>query len=281
MEKVLTRIVRRACLLNEFLANELNISKTKAKQLIDQRNIFVNQRRTWIASFNLKPGDKVELPINVGVAGTAKTKIQILYEDEQYLIINKISGLLSNGPGSAEELLREQLQNKNIYAVHRLDKDTSGLLVFAKSQAYFEKIKELFRNQEIKKIYRAIASSRVSPEKFIIDTPLDQKKALTRVKVLASNKLASYLELEIATGRTHQIRLHLQQIGHPLLGEKQYDNRTIANPLLRSAKRQMLHAYKLEFINPYSQKNIIVKINEPEDFQVLLKKLEILSRADI
>jgi RluA family pseudouridine synthase len=273
---------RKSCFLNEFLAENLNISKTKAKRLLDDRTVFVNKRRTWIASFKLKPGDRIEL---TGAAiqhqKNDTRKINILYEDEQYLVVNKFPGILTNGEKSLETLLRKQREEKDLVAVHRLDKDTSGLVIFAKRQEFFAKIKELFQAQRVRKIYRALAVGTVTPQRFIIDTPLDGQNALTGVHVLKNNPLASYLELSLVTGRTHQIRLHLQKIGHPLIGEKLYVQNTIKDIALRQAPRQMLHAWQIEFNNPYTNKKIIVTEKEPEDFREMLKRLKILSGANI
>lgn len=271
-------VVKKYSLLNEFLAESLNISKTKTKQLLDQRIVFVNKRRTWIASFKLKPGDQVEVAGGtVNVQKKNEQKVKILYEDDQYLLVSKFSGILTNGENSLETLLRKQYGDAQLLAVHRLDKDTSGLVIFAKRREYFEKIKLLFQEQKVRKIYRAIAVGAVTPPRFIIDTPLEGQKALTGVHVLKSSGAASYLELNLATGRTHQIRLHLQQIGHPLVGEKNYVLKAIENEVIRQAPRQMLHAWRVEFLNPVSGKKIEMTEREPQDFLELLKKLKILS----
>ncbi len=256
-------------LLN-FIARKLTVSKKKAKELLDERLVFVNKRRVWIASYRLREGDVVEIL-------TRETKPQkfqkntILFQDNHYLIVSKPPDIVTNGPESLESKLREYFKDNRIRAVHRLDKDTSGAVIFATTRDAFERIKELFKKNLIEKVYRVIVKGGVGKKTFTIDTPIHGQKAVTHARLVKKGKVASYLEVNIETGRTHQIRIHLASAGYPVIGETEYDRRPVEHPLLRKIRRQMLHAYQLSFIHPYTQKAVSVTADIPGDFSHCLK----------
>lgn len=256
-------------LLN-FIAYKLAISKKRAKQLLDKRLVFVNKRRIWIASYQLNRGDVVEV-LTEDTQPSQSKKGVILYRDDHYLIVSKPPGILTNGAESLENNLKIYLKNNHMRAVHRLDKDTSGVVIFAMSKDAFERMKTLFKGNLVKKVYRVIVKGNVEIQSFTIDTPLQGQKAVTHVKLLKRGRDTSYLEVNIETGRTHQIRIHLASVGYPVIGEMEYNRKPIKNPLLRHIRRQMLHAYQITFSHPYIHKTVSITADIPDDFNQNLK----------
>jgi len=257
--------------LLSFIAQKLRLSNKKTKQLLDNRHVFVNKKRIWIASYQLKEGDSVE--IHTEEVRSSFQKTAILFQDNHYLIVAKPAHMVTNGPESLEDELRTFFQNNHIQAVHRLDKDTSGAIIFTLNKDAFEQMKTLFKKNLIKKIYRVIVRGGISKKTFTIDTPIHGQKAVTHVKLLKSGRGASYLEVSTETGRTHQIRIHLASTGYPVLGEMEYDRRPIERQLLRQVPRQMLHAYQLSFTHPYTRKTVSITAPVPPDFDRCLKLL--------
>ena len=255
-----------------FIAKKLTLSKKKAKQLLDKRLVFVNKKRVWIASYQLKEGDSVEV-ITLEPTHSEFQKDAILFKDNHYLIVSKPPDVITNGPESLESNLRKHFKDKYIQAVHRLDKDTSGAVIFAMNKDTFECMKALFKKNCLKKAYRVIVRGRVGKQTFTIDSPLRGQNAVTHINLLKRGKDASYLEVNTETGRTHQIRIHLASVGYPVIGEMEYDRRPIEHPLLRQIPRQMLHAYQLSFVHPYTQKAVSVTAPVPDDFNQCLKLL--------
>jgi RluA family pseudouridine synthase len=255
-----------------FIALKLTVSKNKAKQLLDRRMVFVNKKRVWIASYQLNKGDVIEV-ITREIKPQKLDKDSILFKDNHYLIVSKPPDIITNGLESLEENLRTYFNDNRIHAVHRLDKDTSGVVIFAMNKDAFERMKTLFKKNLMKKVYRVIVRGDVGKQTFTINTPIHGQQAVTHVKLLKRGKDASYLEVNIETGRTHQIRIHLASVGHPVIGETEYDRKPIEHPLLRQIRRQMLHAYQISFAHPYTQKMVSVTASIPEDFNQCLKTL--------
>jgi len=258
--------------LVEFIARRLGLSRNKAKALIDQRRVFVNGRRVWMARHALRPRDRVagsfEMEQKVGF-----DRGMILYEDSHYLVVDKPAGILSNGPGSMEELINRPgivpaaAGQKPCLACHRLDKDTSGCLIFAKSAEAKERIIPLFAGNKVKKNYEAIVRGCLPEDSMTITTPIDGQKAITRIRIKKASQPASYLSVAIETGRTHQIRKHLSSIGHPVLGDQQYGVGRALPAEERSIARQMLHAAGLEFTQPFTGRIVRVEAPIPADMQ--------------
>ncbi len=250
--------------LVQVLAAKLKISKKKAKRMLDARCVFVNGRRIWMAQSPVRPGDRIEIqdePPRVSLS-----RGSILYEDEQFLVYNKPPGILSDGEDSLEVKLRELLEIKSLCAVHRLDRDTSGCVIFAKSRAFKEQAAQLFRHKKVFKYYQALVYGTVPIEIEEITRPIDGIPAVTRLQILGVNKEATLVKVQIITGRMHQIRKHMANIGHPLVGDKEYATQVVAATYLRSTARQMLHACSLDFENPVSGKAIHAEAPLPEDF---------------
>jgi 23S rRNA pseudouridine1911/1915/1917 synthase len=259
--------------LIEFLASKLQVSKRGAKRLLDAKRIFVNGQRLWMAQAKLKNGDKVE--VQEEAKGAVVSPNAVLYEDEEFLIYNKPPGILTNGPESLESKLRETLNIPGLLAVHRLDKDTSGCVLFARTRAIKEKTEEVFRAHQVKKYYQALVLGWVEGDIEEIKKPIDGKNAVTKVEVVSANDHASHLKLSLITGRTHQIRKHLAFIRHPIIGDKDYNTEVLTYGILRNIKRQMLHASHFEFQSPFSGKNISVSSPAPQDFRNCLEALKL------
>ncbi len=224
---------------------------------------------------------------------------EIIYEDENILVINKPSGLLvhptekSKEPTLVDWLIERYPEIKNVGdapeirpgIVHRLDKDVSGVILIARNQEYFEYLKKLFQTGGIKKNYLALVYGSVEPKTGVIKKPIYLKpgttkrsvwqgkmvkEAITEYRVIKSIKdeTFSFLKVMPKTGRTHQIRVHLASIGHPIVGDTLYGKKT--NPF--GLKRLFLHAESLEFEATGGQR-IKIESGLPEELELILKKL--------
>ena len=262
--------------LLEFLAQHLELSRNKAKGLLDQHSVFVNGRRVWMAHHPLRPRDRVEvLQAAPRAARPGRLALALLFEDAHLVVVDKPPGVLSEGPDSVELTLRATLDAPELCAVHRLDRDTSGCLVFARTAAIKAALVPLFREQRIVKVYHVLAGGRVSGAPQAITQPVDGLPATTHLRVLDSNRVASHLLARIETGRTHQIRKHLESIGHPVLGDRTYGAGARVPEELRGIPRQMLHAQRLVFRHPVTAQPVRVAAPLPADFQGCLKRLRL------
>lgn len=261
-------VVRKKQTLKDFLAENLKVSKNRAKEIIDSKVVFVNNRRVWIATHNLKEGDIVEV---VQIEEKKEFKPQIVYEDEYIIAVNKPPFVVSDkSSDSLESVLRKHQQDENIKAIHRLDKETSGLILYAKAFEIYQTFVGLWENRQVKKVYLAISHNEADFKHRIIDLPVDGKEAVSKVKLLKKGNGLSYFEVEIQTGRKHQIRRHLAAIRHPVVGDKVYGLKKLEFNLLKSVRRHMLHAYLLEFNHPYTGRKVSVKAGPPADFMNVL-----------
>ena len=255
------------------IAEELGISKKQAQAAIDEKRVLVNGKRVWIRKHEVMENDLIEILIEERAPVESK-RIAILWQDADYLIVNKPPFMLTNAADdSLEAKLRKQEKNRGIVAVHRLDKETSGCLIFAKNAAAKETMIPMFQGRDIMKIYRAVAIGKFSPKWKELHSDIDGYMSTTLVKLLDANKQASYLELRIETGRTHQIRRHLADKRHPVLGDKKYAG--TGNELSLEQPRQMLHAYRLIFKHPRSGETIRATAPLPIDFKRCLSQLKL------
>jgi len=252
--------------LQDFLARRLNTSRNRAKALVDARNVLVNGQRVWMARHALAANDRVEVLPERAAPLPARAG-HVLYEDDQYLIVDKPAGILSNGPHSLEETLRDQRQQPELTAVHRLDRDTSGCLALAKSRTAFDAAIPVFRSRRVVKTYHALVAGRLQPPEQTIQIPLEGARAVTHVRTLAAGREASHLLVQIETGRTHQIRKHLARLGHPVLGDRQYGSPADVPRRSLELGRQMLHAGSIEFENPFTHTRIHARSHLPSDFR--------------
>jgi 23S rRNA pseudouridine1911/1915/1917 synthase len=261
-------------------------ARRAAKRLLDERQVFVNGRRIWMAKHRMNAGDRVELPPTAGpVAADAGPRARTrpaepdlpppLYEDDEYLVLNKPAGWLSNDdPDSIETWLNRRRPGEDWRAVHRLDRDTSGCLWFARTEEARAAAVERFRAMEVRKRYDAIVIGRFPERLRRIDTPLDGQPAETKIAISAAAESASRLRIELVTGRTHQIRRHLLEAGFPLAGDRQYVDRRPLPPALRTLPRQMLHAAELRSPHPRRPDTVLqARAPLPADFRAALRAL--------
>ena len=264
--------------LVDVLALKLKISKRKAKTILDQRNVFLNGERVWMAQHHVRRKDVIEVSImdeKVSQPNKGK-KIDILWKDDYFIIANKPAGIVTNeGKNSMEEELHWQLNDKSIVAVHRLDRETSGCVIFARNKKAKDLIIPTFKDQAVTKIYRAIVCGKFPTYITTIHNDIDGESASTDIKILDSRSIASYLEMRIRTGRTHQIRKHLQFVKRSVAGDKSYASEHKMDERLRSLPRQMLHANKLVFKHPVTEQIVRVTAPVPADFKEALKMLRL------
>ncbi len=262
-------------LLIDFLAAHRNCSRRKAKNLLDRRTIFVNGRRIWMAHHILKTGDIVDLPEHAVPVEPGTVSPPILYQDDNYLIADKPAGILANGPHSLETRLQSSMGMPALTAVHRLDRGTSGCLLFAKNADAQQRMFLLFKDRKIDKIYQALVSGTIREPHFTITKPIAGQTAITEVTVLKTGVPASHLQIAIHTGRTHQIRKHLLTIGHPLLGEYYYASHRAVGALEQRFQRPMLHACRIGFTHPLTGSPVRCEAPLPADFRQGLKWLHL------
>jgi len=242
--------------LLEFIKATLQISSNRAKQLLDSRVVFVNNRRIWMARHNLKRGDSVKITSTLMHQPTTPVT---LYQDEFIIIVDKPAGLISiGGKDNLEKIIQKREANPQIKVAHRLDRDTSGCLILTKSKKAQLAFDILFRQRKIYKEYLATVAGHIKPPTGNIDLPLEGKPCHTRYQTTSQNKDTSTLKVVITTGRTHQIRKHFALIGHPVVGDKQYGLGYHWPDHLKNVSRHLLLAYKLEFVHPLTGEKISV-----------------------
>ncbi len=276
--------------LQDFLALKFGLSRRAAKAMIDGRSVWVNRKCVWIARFALRTGDVVEVPARV-VAGAkaqgsestsaaaahlkpaAKRHVRVLWQNDSYLVCDKPAGLLScDDPKSVEAILREQESIPTLEAVHRLDRDTTGCLMFAKNHAALAAAIEMFKTHRVSKVYHAVVAGRFKFAHQVIDEPLDGQPAVSRVTREAAGDDASFLRIRIETGRTNQIRRHLASVRFPIAGDRVFGLKNARDPRLMQVARQMLHASTLELPDPMDPHGRIKAHSPlPADFRAALR----------
>lgn len=274
-------------ILQDFLAVRFSLSRRMAKAMIDGRNVWVNRKCVWIARFELRTGDLVEIPSQVvkgaqrtsgkqpsGVAQVpAKRHVRVLWSNDSYLICDKPAGLVScDDPKSVETILREQEKIPTLEAVHRLDRDTTGCLMFAKNHAAYLAAVEVFKTHKVSKTYHAVVVGNFRFAHQLVDTPLDGQLAVSKVTREAAGPEASFLRVRIETGRTNQIRRHLASIRFPVVGDRVFGLKSARDPRLMQVPRQMLHASTLSLPDPFDlHAEITAHSPLPADFRSCLK----------
>lgn len=292
--------------LDVFLARQdIALSRSQVQRLIDEKRVQVNDGLEK-AGYKLRAGDTVALtqedPKEYAVL-PEEIPLNIVYEDPSVIVVDKPAGMVvhpaaGHSQGTLVHALLHHCRDLSGIGgvlrpgiVHRLDKDTSGLIVAAKSDAAHQELAKQFKEHLVKKRYRALVFGDVEGDEGVLNSPVgrhpsDRKKmstasrrgkeALTRWKVAERYGVLTLLDVEIETGRTHQIRVHLHAAGHPLLGDSVYGQsskrlQTIQDPLLRSKlrgmKRQALHAGGLEFRHPVTREHLEFVSQLTEDME--------------
>ena len=284
--------------LQDFLALKFALSRRTAKAMIDGRSVWVNRKCVWIARFALRTGDLVEIPSQVvkgalrqakasghetggarrdgaGVSSPAQAKrhVRVIWSNDSYLVCDKPAGLVScDDPKSVETILREQEKIPTLEAVHRLDRDTTGCLLFAKNHAALVAAVDVFKTHKVSKTYHAISAGSFKFAHQVIDTPLDGQPAVSKVAREAVGADASFLRIRIETGRTNQIRRHLASVRAPIIGDRVFGLKNVRDPRLMQVSRQMLHASTLTLPDPLTpHAEISVHSPLPADFRSALR----------
>ena len=291
--------------LDQFLAGtDLNLSRSQAKKLVEERMILLNGAPTKPGA-HMKTGDQVTgtLPRPKPLSLEPEPlPLSVLYEDSSIIVVDKPPGMVVHpAPGNPSGTLVNALIHYckdlagingvlRLGIVHRLDKETSGAMVVAKDDASYHQLTRQFKDRTVKKDYLAIARGKFNREEGSIDLaigrhPRERKRmstrarrgrpAVTRWKVVERFDGLTLLEIFPETGRTHQIRVHLSTMGHPLLGDPLYGKRGgIEDPALRGCpqrlKRQALHAYRLSFIHPRTEERVEFISPLPQDMKDIL-----------
>ena len=275
------------------------ITRTSAQRLIEQGNILVNGNKQKV-SYKVSNGDIITIeevkPQDIELKAQ-EIPIEIIYEDSDIIVVNKPKGMVvhpanGNPDGTLVNAIMAICKDSlsgiggeiRPGIVHRLDKDTSGLLIVAKNDKAHVNMSEQIKNHEVKKTYMALVRGCVKENEATIDMPIgrsnsDRKKmavnkngknAVTHIKVLKRYDKYTLLEINIETGRTHQIRVHLSHIGFPVIGDYIYSNGKNEFGVVG----QCLHAKELEFKHPISGDEMKLQAPLPEYFEDILKKLD-------
>lgn len=283
--------IKAANTLLPFLFDTLKSeSKTTVKSLLAHKQVTVNGKAVTQFDAPLKQGDKVGIFFDKGQAVFSHPMLNILYEDEALIVIDKMSGLLSmsterDKEKTAYRILSDHVKQSNprncVFILHRLDRETSGVMMFAKSQKVQELLQKNWDESILERKYVAVVEGQpretegtvrsyiAENSAFIVHKATAQtgKLAITHYRVLKANKHYALVELELETGRKNQIRVHMQESGCPVAGDKKYGAKT--NPIHRLA----LHAFKLRFTHPLTHKEMNFETPFPKRFELLVKKL--------
>lgn len=280
--------------IDKYLAEELGISRSTVKKMIDEGFVLVNGKKAK-ASLILSEAD--ELFVKDGFIKEASFEaedipINIVYEDDDLLVINKKSGMVVHpGNGNTSGTLvnalmhyTKNLSNKEAFRpgiVHRIDKDTSGLMLVAKNVKAHDILAEGFKNKTIKREYIALVCGVIGEDSGVIDAPIgrdakdrkkmcvtseNSKKAVTHFKVLKRYEHYTLLKLILDTGRTHQIRVHMKYIGHPVYNDPVYGK-------AYNDFGQFLHSASIDFEQPTTHEHLHFECDVPKEFQDFLDTL--------
>jgi 23S rRNA pseudouridine1911/1915/1917 synthase len=265
------------------------LSRRRARVLLDLGGVFVDRVRIKMAGRLMKAGQEVVANLggaldratkSVGTEARARDERAlpphaIVHEDEDLIVVEKPAGLLTAPTPESDRnnlvslLARTAAGKRAIFVVHRIDLDTSGLLVFARNDDANKALSEMFRQHDLRREYLAVAAGVVRDDLQLVDRPLRGKRAVTHLAVVERfGERATLLRARLETGRTHQIRLHLQGEGHPVLGDATYGRRTDRDP-----PRMALHATRLAFTHPRTGAALDFESPWPPDLTPWLESL--------
>lgn len=300
--------------LDAFLAEKIDRSRSRLQKMIDGGDVLVNENPAKV-SLKLRENDEIEVELTETLGegfSPEDIPLDIVYEDEFLAVINKPAAMVVH-PGAGvtngtlanaiayhfnfgkAEIDNHNAQNSNrIGIVHRLDKDTSGLIVVAKSDEIHEKLSEQFRNREVYKSYVALVHGEIEMENGTIDQPIAREKhnrtkmavrthgrnALSLWSVRQRFEKFTLVKVEIKTGRTHQIRVHLAHINHPVVGDETYNagrDKTVRDLAIRKSieklDRFFLHAERLSFTHPETNEKMNFRVEIPSELSDFLELL--------
>lgn len=273
-------------LLNYLLKNINNKSKNNIKSLLKNGQISVNGKVITKHDYNIHKYNKISINYNIDRSSDG---LDIIYEDNEIIVVDKPHSLLTISTDKVKDatlyqMVSKYLKNKNkankVFIVHRLDKETSGVVVFAKNKHIQELLQNNWDNIVKKREYVAIVQGILDKKEDTIESYLTENKlnivystknkqigklAITSYKVLKENKNYSYLLVNLSTGKKNQIRVHMSEMGHSIVGDKKYGSKI--NPLNRLG----LHASTLELIHPITKKTLVFKSKVPRKFDNLFK----------
>lgn len=270
-----------------FLSEHLSLSRSKVQKLIKNEKVFVNEKSVK-ANYLLKAQDVIFIDGNLEDEITIMAEdipLDILYEDEYLLVVNKKSGMVVHpAPGHYTQTLVNALlyhfkekSTKNLRPgiVHRLDKDTSGVMVVAKDERVHEMLSEMIKNKEVERKYVALIDGVIPNDTGEINVPIGRdlsnrqkmaatdinaKHAITHFRVLKRFSENTLVECLLDTGRTHQIRVHMAYIGYPVTNDPLYNKKNATD------FGQLLHSKSIRFVHPVTKKEIFYEVAPPEEF---------------
>ena len=289
-DKITVYRVEQESLLLDFLFTVFpDRSKTTVKSFLSHRQVAVNNIATTRFDAPLQPGDEVSVNFTRGYREFHHPRLRIVYEDDYLIVVEKGYGLLSMSTERIKDktayhilsdYVRQENRDARIFILHRLDRDTSGLMMFAKSQQIQEVMQRSWNEMVLDRRYVAVVEGELPDEKGEVKSYLkensvfrvystDDKErgqyAVTRYEMLESNGRYSLVELQLLTGRKNQIRVHMQDLGHPIAGDRKYG--ASGNPLGRLA----LHAALLRFVHPVTRRDMLFESPLPPGFRQIVR----------
>ncbi len=268
--------------LDQRVAQEFNLSRSQAAKMIRSGNVYVNGKKVTKPALKVSEKDQVVLQerkavsCERGAASSTSIDIPVLYEDNTCIVVNKPAGLIVHPAQSTsgEPTLIDKFP-KNYQLVHRLDKETTGCLLIAKNEKAHAELQKQFKDRTVRKTYLAIVEGIPKERQARIEAPIGRslvnrvkmslfrtgksRDAVTTYEVINEGDGIALLECDIETGRTHQIRVHLSSIGHPILGDAKYG---------KTGGPMMLHAWKIAFRSPENGETINVIAPKPATFSL-------------
>ena len=285
--------------LDNYVAQTQDLTRSESKLLIKSGQVSVNGKIIFKPAFNVKSGFEIKISKTIKENICEKISydnLSIIYKDEHILVIEKPSGLtVHHGIKHRSNTLADKLvvafpeinkigERGRNGIVHRLDKDTSGLMIIALESSAYNKLQKMFKRREILKYYVALVFGKLLEKKGIIDAPIGRnpknpvkqalintgKESITNYIVIQEFDDVSLVEIHPETGRMHQIRVHFSGIGHPIIGDIKYGNGYMNSVI----SRQFLHAHKIKFHHPITGKTMVLKSPLPSELTKVVDCLQ-------